>query len=73
MARSCNKPLSEWFGIDDPEIAFAFEIECSEILNEWDMEQQARMFETLGTAQIQNAITGTLTPKGFDTSKANYH
>ena len=58
MAKSSNRPLSDWFGIDDPDIAFAFDLECSEILAESEREREKQMFEAMGIGQVTNALGG---------------
>lgn len=58
MARSCNKPLSEWLGIDDPAIAFAFETECSEILNEFELERERQMYEAMAVGRLTQSLGG---------------
>ena len=67
MAKRSNRSLSEWFGIDDPDIAFAFEFECSEILSEYELEKDG-LVEAKQVTEMMAAV-----PKGFDTSKANRH
>lgn len=60
MASKSSRPLSEWLGIEDPDIAFAFEVECSEILTQWEMEQETakekRMAEMSGLGQFTTAL-----------------
>jgi len=74
-----NKPPSELIGLDDPDIAFAFNMECADVLyqSELDREQeQAKMMiEMTGLGQMTTAIGGTdaLVPRGFDASRANRH
>ena len=76
MSRLSNRSLSDWVGLDDPAIAFAFETECSETLNEWEMEQQSQMYEAIGMARVSQTLMpegggnpNAMVPKGFDTSK----
>lgn len=47
-----SKSPSDLAGIEDPAIAFAFNIECADVLNAWEMEREfereKRQIEALG-------------------------
>lgn len=40
-ARQCSKSPAEIVGIEDREVAFAFNVECAEVLYLWEREQEA--------------------------------
>lgn len=40
-AQLCNKQPSDLTGIEDREIAFAFNVECADILNQWELDREA--------------------------------
>lgn len=51
-AKLSNSSPAEVIGIDDPEIAFAFDRECAEVLNETEVEKQREILEMAVTGQI---------------------
>ena len=81
-ASKFNSRPSELAGIDDPAIAFAFDVECADVLFQSELdretEQVKAMIEMSGVGQLTTAMSGggngtALVPRGFDTSKANLH
>lgn len=42
-SRSC----ANWIGIEDFEVAFAFDIECNNVLTEWEIERQKEIVEAM--------------------------
>lgn len=55
-ANKFNKRPSELLDIDDPGIALAFDIECAEILFEWEAQQRANEIEAMMTGQVVNQL-----------------
>lgn len=51
-SRSC----AEWIGIEDFEVAFAFDIECNDILAEWEIERQKEMIEAMSLGAASKAF-----------------
>jgi hypothetical protein len=46
-ASRSNKSCAESVGIRDAEIAFAFDMECNEVLTEWEMESETNRIESV--------------------------
>lgn len=68
-ARQCNKSPAEIVGIEDRDIAFAFDVECAEAFYLWEREQEATKIASLFAGMM-----GAPNQSGpFDTSKAAYH
>lgn len=49
---------AELAGIQDPDVAFAFNIECAEIAQEDANKREARMFEAFGMGSVTQALGG---------------
>lgn len=45
-------------GILDPDVAFAFNMECAEILLIDDQERENRLYEALGLQAVTQSLTG---------------
>lgn len=56
----CRKEPAEIAGIADQEVAFAFNLQCADILNEWEQEQETerekRMIEAMGGQVVARAL-----------------
>lgn len=67
MASRSNRPLSERLGIEDPTIAFAFDVECSEILFQAELEREAeqakQIFEAAATGQLSGGPSAGSPPE----------
>lgn len=55
-ARLSNRSPSEIVGIQDEEIAFAFDLECAVVLNEVEQLKETRMLEMITTGQISSLL-----------------
>lgn len=64
-AQLCSKQPSDLVGIADREIAFAFNVECADILNQWEMEREVerekRQYQTLSGQLITSMFGGSPT------------
>lgn len=73
-ASKFNRLPSELVGIADPEIAFAFNVECAEILLQSDLDREAekeqRQIEAMGEGMLTNALTGRSPRVNIDRSNA---
>lgn len=58
-ASRSNRRCSEAVGIDEEEIAFPFDIECNEILTEWEMEQEEKRLEAFAAGALLSAYGGS--------------
>lgn len=58
----CSQSPSELAGIADHAIAFAFNVECADILNQWEMdretEKEKRQMELLAGQMMSSALGG---------------
>lgn len=58
----CSKQPSDLVGIEDWEIASAFNFECADILNQWEMdretEKEKRQLELLTGQALSSAFGG---------------
>ena len=54
----CSQSPAELAGIEDREIAFAFNVECADILNQWEMEREAERFAALAGQSVAGALGG---------------
>lgn len=54
--------LADVVGISDPDVAFAFNLECADIVNEWEQEREfekeKRQLELL-TGQVMTSALGS--------------
>jgi len=57
-ASKSNKSCSELIGIDDPEIAFAFNMECAEIFYLWEQEQEVKRLEAMMAGTLLSQLSG---------------
>lgn len=68
-ARLSNRSPAEVIGIVDREIAFAFDRECAEVLNEAEVLKETRMLEMIATGQVSSLMGGKrvreITPANF--------
>lgn len=59
----CNQAPSDMACIEDEEIAFAFNVECADILNQWEMdrevEREKRQMELLSGQVMTSALGGS--------------
>lgn len=69
-ARLSNRSPAEVLGIEDKEIAWAFDRECAEVLNEAEVLKETRMLEMIATGQVSSLMgkpraTREITPANF--------
>lgn len=57
-----NSSPADLLGFDDPDVAFAFNVQCAEVQNEWEMEREfereKRQLELLSGQSISSALGG---------------
>lgn len=70
-ARQCNKSPSDVVGIEDRDIAFAFDVECAEAFYLWEREQEVTRIASLFAGMMGAPTQNQSGP--FDRSKASYH
>lgn len=61
-ARLSNRSPAEVLGIEDEEIAWAFDRECAEVLNETEVLKETRMLEMIATGQVSSLMGGKRGP-----------
>lgn len=58
----CSRQPSDLVGIDEREVAFAFNVECADILNQWEMEREfekeKRQIELLTGQKLASTLGG---------------
>lgn len=60
----CSRQPSDLACIADEEIAFAFNVQCADILNEWEMEREAERFAAIAGHSVAGALGGSSQPAG---------
>lgn len=55
-AKLSNRSPADVVGIEDEEIAWAFNRECAEVLNEADQLKETRMLEMITTGQVSSLM-----------------
>lgn len=65
-SRSC----AEWIGIEDAEVAFAFDLECNDVLTEWEVERQKEMIEAMSLGAVSQGLKVTVERKDAVTLNA---
>lgn len=65
-ARASNKSCAGLLGIEDPEVVFAFDMECAEVLYKHDTEQQAAILTAFGLiSQVPRMKIDTVREQSF--------
>lgn len=54
----CSRQPSDLAGIEDEEIAFAFNVQCADILNEWETERENERFAAMAGTSAASALGG---------------
>lgn len=73
-ANRFNRRPSELVELDDPAIALAFDLECAEVLFEWESKQKTTELQAMMTGQIARELGGASqhTPKTREITSANF-
>jgi hypothetical protein len=72
-ASRSSKSCAEKVGILDPEIAWAFDMECNAVLTEWEMETEARRIEAVVAGMFTEPSRPTPTNTGPIPLNAQVH
>ena len=59
-AKASNRPCSSLLGIQDESVALAFDMECAEVLFEFEQERELQRFELLTGATVSRVMTGAV-------------
>lgn len=59
MSQKYNLRPAEYVGIRDESVAFYFDVECTEILLEYEMEREKIQLEAMSLGAIQRQLSGT--------------
>lgn len=63
----CSRSPADLAGIEDQEIAFAFNVECADILNQWEMDREVERFAALAEQSVVGAFGGSPQSRGNST------